>query len=173
MNIRIVRTSGGGKNTMIAGGIIAAVFGLATIGCMLSEDRNDLFVFMIFCALAAMGGVSLIVKGFQIRHKDKQQPPETHEFDADAPDFVKDRLNEMMFEGVPGSTSVSKTVKRVTITRSDGTSHTTETVTENRSGSVPTYGKEVVITCESCGGINKLRRGQSGVCEYCGSHIEG
>jgi hypothetical protein len=82
-------------------------------------------------------------------------------------------LNEMMFEGVPGSTTVSKTVKRVTVRRSDGTTHTTETVTENRSGDKPSFGKVGVVICDSCGGLNKLRQGQTGICEYCGSHIQG
>ena len=174
MYIRVIRSSGGGKDKIVGGIIITAVFGLAAILCALSDDAGELFALMILFAMLAMGGVGMIVRGVQIKNRHKADPHPTHEFDADAPDFVKERLNELMFEGNPTTTSVSKTIKRVTYTGPDGVTRTTETVTQT-GGSVsgPKSYRAGTVTCEACGGINKLRRGQSGICEYCGSHIQG
>ncbi len=173
MNIRVIRSSGGGKNSIVGGIIITVLFGFATLACVFSGELDELFAPMIIFALIAMGGVSLIVKGVQMNKRSKVQDIPTHEFDVDAPDFVKERLNELMFEGNGSTASVSKTVKRVTYTGPDGVTRTTETVTQ--TGGVPERkGYHTgTVTCEACGGINKLRRGQSGVCEYCGSHIQG
>ena len=174
MNIRVIRSSGGGRNPLAGGIIITVLFGLFTLACVFSGDMDELFGVMILCALIAMGGVSLIVKGVQMKNQAKKNPHPTHEFDVDAPDFVKERLNELMFEGNSGSTTVSKTVKRVTYTGPDGVTRTTETVTQTGGDVVTPRSRQAgTVTCEACGGINKLRRGQSGVCEYCGSHIQG
>ena len=173
MDIRVIRSSTGGKNPIVGGIIIAVLFGLATLACAFSGDVDELFGVMIFFAIIAMGGVSLIVKGFQMKNKAKSQPHPTHEFDVDAPDFVKERLNQLMFEGNGGSTTSSRTVKRVTIVGPDGVKRTTETIIENGDEIKPKGYHAGTVTCEACGGINKLRRGQNGVCEYCGSHIQG
>jgi len=173
MKIHVVRSSGGGKGNIVGGIIIAAVFGLATLGCVISGEIEDMFGVMVICALITMGGISLIVKGVQMNRRSKDNHP-THEFDMDAPDFVKERLNELMFEGNGGTTTVSKTVKRVTYTGPDGVTRTTETITQNGGNvNAPKGYHSGAITCQACGGVNKLRRGQSGVCEYCGSHIQG
>ena len=174
MNIRVVRSSGGGKNPLVGGIIITALFGFATLACVFSGDLEELFAPMIIFALIAMGGVSLIVKGVQMKNRTKSASHPAHEFDMDAPDFVKERLNELMFEGNGGTKTVSKTVKRVTYTGPDGVTRTTETVTQTGGDvNIPKSYHSGTVTCEACGGINKLRRGQSGVCEYCGSHIQG
>ena len=174
MNIRVVRSSSGGKKPMVGGIIITVLFGFATVACVFSGELEELFAPMIICALIAMGGVSLIVKGVQMKKSAKSAPYPTHEFDMDAPDFVKERLNELMFEGNGGSATVSKTVKRVTYTGPDGVTRTTETVTQTGgNANTPKSYHSGSVTCEACGGINKLRRGQSGICEYCGSHIQG
>ena len=174
MYIRVIRSSGGGKDKIVGGIIIAAVFGLAAVLCALSDDAGELFALMIIFALLAMGGVGLIVRGVQMKNQHKTDPHPTHVFDQDAPDFVKERLNELMFEGNATNTTVSKTVKRVTYTGPDGVTRTTETVTQTGANAhTPKSYHAGSVTCEACGGINKLRRGQSGICEYCGSHIQG
>lgn len=174
MNIHVIRSSGGGKNPIVGGIIITAVFGLATLCCVFSGEVDELFAVMILFAMIAMGGVSLIVKGVQSKKEAQSRPSPTHEFDVDAPDFVKERLNELMFEGkTSGMTTSSRTVKRVTIVGPDGVKRTTETIIENGDEIKPKGYHAGTVTCEACGGINKLRRGQSGVCEYCGSHIQG
>lgn len=174
MKVRVIRSSSRGNNPIVGGIIIAVLFGLFTLACVFSGDMEELFAVMIICALIAMGGVSMVVKGVQIKNHAKNDTHPSHEFDTDAPDFVKDRLNELMFEGKGSSTTVSKTIKRVTITGPDGVTHTTETITQNGGNmNTPRGNQSGAVTCQACGGINKLRRGQSGVCEYCGSHIQG
>ena len=175
----IVRSSGGGKNNILWGIILAVLFGLSAVGCALSSDKDDLIMPLFVCAALAVYGFYLFIKGVREARRGKNVPQFdddiSHEFDIDAPDFVKERLNDLMFEGnAATSATVSKTIKRVTYTGPDGVTRTTETVTENSSRNIPTRSRQSgSVTCQACGGINKLRRGQHGVCEYCGSHIEG
>ena len=173
MKIRVIRSSGGGTGKIIWGIILTVMFGLATVGCL--EDWQEMLIPMIVCGGLTVAGIVLIVQGIQSKRYAQGPTNIPEEFDPDLPDHVNDRIRELMqSSGVTGGT-VSKTVKRVTYTSSDGTSRTTETVTENRSGmpfqKMDTH--EGTVTCEACGGVAKLRRGQSGVCEYCGSHIQG
>ena len=179
MKTVIIRSPGVGKNKILWGSILAGLFGLSAIGCAISSDKDDLIMPLFVCAAIAVCGFYLLVQGIRESKKSKNvhefDSDISHEFDIDAPDFVKDRLNELMFEGNPvGSATVSKTVKRVTYTGPDGVTRTTETVTESSNGIMPPKSSHSgSVTCEACGGINKLRRGQQGICEYCGSHIEG
>lgn len=172
MDIRVIRTSTGGKNPLTGGIIITVLFGLFTLACVFSGEVDDLFAVIILCAIITMGGVSMIVKGVQMKNQANKDPHPTHEFDADAPDFVKERLNELMFEG-KHTVKSSKTIQRVTIVGPDGVKRTTETIIENGENPKPKSYHAGNITCPSCGAIAKLRRGQSAVCEYCGNHIQG
>ena len=169
MNIRIVRSSNGGKNPLMGGIIFTALFGLATLACLFSDNAGELLALTILFAIFTMGGVSLIVKSV---HDRKKTPVATHEFDADAPEFVKERLNELMFEGKTTVKS-SKTIKRVTVVGPDGVKRTTETIIENGDQDAPHSYHAGNVTCPSCGAVTKLRRGQNAVCEYCGTHIQG
>lgn len=174
MNIRIMRSSRGGKNKILLGSILCGLFGLSAVGCAISPNKDELTITLLICAGAAVCGFFLLIQGINMNKKSKIANRPSHEFDMDAPDFVKDRLNELMFEGSANTATISKTVKRVSYTGPDGVTHTTETVTQSGGDvTMPRNYRAGTVTCQACGGINKLRRGQGGVCEYCGSHIQG
>ena len=173
MKTRIIRTGRkNGNGNIIFGTIMATLFGLATIGCAVS-DKMDSVVPLIVCAALMILGISVIVKGVKYNrtvHVATDKP----DFGEDTPEFVQDRIRELMQDGNTSNMTVSRTVKRVTYTKSDGTSHTTETTTETHNGGVPfNAGQAGNVTCPACGAVVKLRRGQSAVCEYCGSYIRG
>ena len=173
MKTRINRAkSNGGTGNIIFGTILATLFGLATVGCFIS-DEMDSVIPLIVCAALTVLGISIIVKGVKY-NKTAHVVTDMPDFGEDTPEFVQDRIRELMQDGNTSNMTVSRTVKRVTYTKSDGTSHTTETTTETHNGGVPFNGGQPGnVTCPSCGAIAKLRRGQSAVCEYCGSNIRG
>lgn len=174
MNIRVVNSSGSGTGKIIWGCILAVLFGLAAIGCAIAPDREEQILPMIVCGGLTVLGFRLIVKGVRANHRMKHMVNDLPEFGAEVPAHIQDRIEELMRASDSPNVSIKKTVKRVTCIRADGTSHTTETVTESRDG-YPVSGNSQAgaVICKACGGISKLRRGQSGICEYCGSHIQG
>ena len=173
MKTRIIRTSGNsGTGNIIFGTILATLFGLATIGCAIS-DEIDSVIPLIVCAVLTVLGISIIFKGVKY-NKTAHVVTDMPDFGEDTPEFVQDRIRELMREGNASNVTVSRTVKRVTYTKSDGTSHTTETTTETHNGAAPfSTSQPGNVTCPACGAVTKLRRGQSAVCEYCGTHIRG
>ena len=173
MNVRIVRSSAnGGTGNIIFGTIMAALFGLSALSLAVSDD-TDRWLPMVVCAVLALLGVGLIIKGIRRNRRCANSAGSIPEFDADTPDIVQDRIRELMQEGAVPGVTVSRTIKRVTYTSSDGTTRTTETTTESQSGGVAASNRKGNVTCPACGGIASLRRGENGICEYCGSHIRG
>lgn len=173
MNIRIVRSSAnGGTGNIIFGTIMAALFGLSAVSLAVS-DYSDRWLPMVVCAVLALLGVGLIIKGIRRNRRSANSAGSILEFDADTPDILQDRIRELMQEGAVPGVTVSRTIKRVTYTSSDGTTRTTETTTESQSGGAAAGNRKGNVTCPACGGIASLRRGENGICEYCGSHIRG
>ena len=175
MNIRIVRRSGnGGSGSIIFGSILATLFTVSAVALVLSEEQDSLLP-LIVCVLLAFLGIHLIVRGIRKNRRNSSFSGNVHEFDPDTPEFVQDRIRQLMQEGTSSSVTVSRTTKRVTYRNSDGSSHTTETTTETHNGTTPFQpaSQPGTVTCQACGGIAKLRRGENGICEYCGSHIRG
>jgi hypothetical protein len=173
MNVRIVRSSAnGGTGNIIFGTIMAVLFGLSAVSLAVSDD-TDRWLPMVVCAVLALLGVGLIIKGIRRNRRCANSAGSIPEFDADTPDIVQDRIRELMQEGAVPGVTVSRTIKRVTYTSSDGTTRTTETTTESQSGGADAGNRKGNVTCPACGGIASLRRGENGICEYCGSHIQG
>ena len=173
MKTRIIRSkSNGGTGNIIFGTILTTLFGLATIGCAISDEMDSVLP-LIVCAALTVLGISIIAKGVKY-NKTAHDVTDMPDFGEDTPEFVQDRIRELMQEGNTSNVTVSRTVKRVTYTKSDGTSQTTETTTETHNSGVPfNAGQAGNVTCPACGAVVKLRRGQSAVCEYCGTHIQG
>lgn len=174
MKTRIIRNNrNSGTGNIIFGAILVTLFGFATVGCLVS-DETDSVIPLIVCAALTLLGISMVVKGVKYNKYVSLTASDVPVFGEDTPEFVQDRIRELMREGNASNVAVTRTVKRVTYTKSDGTSHTTETTTETHNGSSPFQTSQPGnVTCPSCGAVAKLRRGQSAVCEYCGNHIRG
>lgn len=173
MNIRIMRSSGnGGTGNIIFGTIMATLFGLSSVSLALSDD-TDRWLPMVVCAVLALLGVGLIIKGIRRNRQSGNFTCSIPEFDSDTPDIVQDRIRELMQEGATPGVTVTRTTKRITYTSADGTTRTTETTTESQSGGAAASNRKGNVACPACGGIASLRRGENGICEYCGGHIRG
>lgn len=173
MNIRIMRSSGnGGTGNIIFGTIMATLFGLSAVSLALSDD-TDRWLPMIVCTILALLGIGLIIKGIGRNRRSGRLADRIPEFDSDTPDIVQDRIRELMQEGAAPGVTVTRTTKRITYTSADGTTRTTETTTESQSGGAPAFNRKGNVACPACGGIASLRRGENGICEYCGGHIRG
>lgn len=175
--IKIAKTK---KSSLQVGGWILVVMGVAELlGCVIAAETGEETQSILF------GVVGLVMLGFGIfcLHRKRSlnrlladfqrynailanDPVKTINRIADMTgetvDKVRQKVNQMIEKGYFVNAYIDQSGKIVLADRQK-----MDEVVGNNVGQ-----KDLVtVTCPNCGGINRLNKGQTGKCEFCGAYI--
>lgn len=180
------------KIQLIAGIVIVVFFGLMTIAGMMDESiRSDTFVTGVFIFIDVLG---ILLIYFSRKRKKlildfkkyvsviSGDPTGSIANIASAvgtsEDVVRKNLDLMIRHKYFANAHINYEMNRIVIASAQGGEPRSEKQTDasaacGEQAAAPKEIEYITVTCKSCGGVNKIKKGQVCECDYCGSPIKG
>ena len=171
------------EKLQLAGGILLTiVFGLPAIMCM-TDGYTKISIVIVMYIIAIIGVILIVfsrkrhnlIKSFRIYVSYLSVNPtglieDLAEDLGISQNIIKNNLTIMIDRKYFANAYIDKTENRIVFPSSsivDTSSDYNQSINQDNSNS-----EFVVVNCKSCGGINRILKGRTCQCDYCGSYIK-